>query len=70
MAVAWWWFDGDARAPFWQAYGRPDRATWQRARGWAVFFAAAHLRLGTDAAMTRLAEALLRRVTTADGWRG
>ncbi|MDR6971793.1 aminoglycoside phosphotransferase family protein [Leifsonia shinshuensis] len=42
LATAWLTFDGDAREAFRAALpASPDRATWRRARGWAVAMASA-----------------------------
>jgi aminoglycoside phosphotransferase (APT) family kinase protein len=36
LAIAWAWFDGDARKEF-RSTLRPDEATWLRARAWALW---------------------------------
>lgn len=38
LAAAWLFFAGDAQEEFRAAYGNISAATWERAKGWAIFF--------------------------------
>jgi aminoglycoside phosphotransferase (APT) family kinase protein len=65
LAVAWMLFPERQRRRFRDAYGKGDDASWERARGWALSLASAHLAHSADnARMGEIGLVTMERVLT------